>query len=84
MTSSKEYVSYVLDRLSEAAEASSRAMMGEYVLYYRDRVVGGIYDDRLLVKPIEAAPSLSSFRLPVNAPHCLRTEIVPQRVWKAT
>ena len=30
-------------------------MMGEYLLYYRGRLVGGIYDDRLLVKPVKAA-----------------------------
>ncbi len=58
MTSSKEYVSYVLDQLSEAGEVSYRAMMGEYVIYYRDKVVGGIYDDRFLVKPVEAAKAL--------------------------
>lgn len=58
MASSKEYVSYVLDQLSEAGEVSSRAMMGEYVIYYRDKVIGGIYDDRFLVKPTETAQAL--------------------------
>ncbi len=58
MASRKEYVEFVLEQLSEAGDVSSRAMMGEYVIYYRDKVVGGIYDDRFLVKPVEAAVSL--------------------------
>lgn len=58
MASSKESANYVLDQLSEAGEVSSRAMMGEYVVYYRDKVIGGIYDDRFLVKPVEAAKTL--------------------------
>ena len=55
MASSKEYLDYVLEQLSELDEVSFRAMMGEYILYYRGRVFGGIYDDRLLVKPVAAA-----------------------------
>lgn len=58
MASRKEYVEFVLEQLSEAGDVSSRAMMGEYVIYYRGKVVGGIYDDRFLVKPVEAAVSL--------------------------
>ncbi len=58
MASSKEYVEYVLDQLSEAGEVSSRAMMGEYVIYFRDKVIGGIYDNRFLVKPTESARAL--------------------------
>ncbi len=55
MASSKEYLDYVLEQLSELDDISYRAMMGEYILYYRGRVFGGIYDDRLLVKPVPAA-----------------------------
>ena len=55
MASTKEYLEFVLEQLSELEEISSRAMMGEYILYYREKVFGGIYDDRLLVKPIPAA-----------------------------
>ncbi len=55
MSSSKEYLEYVLDQLSDIEGVSSRAMMGEYVIYYRDKVLGGIYDDRFLVKPTESA-----------------------------
>lgn len=52
MASSKECVAYVIEQLNIATggNVSSRAMMGEYVVYYRDKVIGGIYDDRLLVK----------------------------------
>ena len=55
MASSKRYLEYVLDLLSELDDISYRAMMGEYVLYYRGRVFGGIYDDRFLIKPTESA-----------------------------
>lgn len=58
MSSSKEYVEYVLEQLSDAGEVSSRAMMGEYVVYYRGKVIGGIYDDRFLVKSTESARRL--------------------------
>lgn len=58
VSSSKEYVEYVLEQLSDAGEVSSRAMMGEYVVYFCDKVIGGIYDDRFLVKPTPAAVSL--------------------------
>ena len=51
MASSKEYLDFVLDQLSGLDGVSFRPMMGEYILYYRDKIVGGIYDDRLLVKP---------------------------------
>ena len=51
MASSKELLTFVLEQLSDLDSISYRAMMGEYILYYRDKIVGGIYDDRLLVKP---------------------------------
>ena len=54
VASSKEYLNFVLEQLSEADEVSHRAMMGEYILYCRGKVVGGIYDDRFLVKPVES------------------------------
>ena len=46
MVSSKEYLDFILDQLSELEEISYRAMMGEYIIYYRGKIVGGIYDDR--------------------------------------
>ena len=55
MASSKEYLQFVLEQLSDLEDISYRAMMGEYILYYRGKVVGGIYDDRLLVKPVPSA-----------------------------
>ena len=55
MASSKEYIEFVLDGCSGL---SARAMMGEYVLYYADKVVGGVYDNRLLVKPTKSAALL--------------------------
>ena len=58
MASSKEYLDFILDQLSGLDGVSYRAMMGEYIIYYRDRIPGGIYDDRFLVKPVPAALAL--------------------------
>ena len=58
MASNKEYLDFVLEQLSELEEITYRAMMGEYIIYYRGKIVGGIYDDRLLVKPVKTAISL--------------------------
>ena len=55
MASSKEYLHFVLEQLSDLDDISYRFMMGEYILYYRGKIVGGIYDDRLLVKKTKAA-----------------------------
>lgn len=55
MASSPEYLQFILEQLSDLDEISYRAMMGEYILYYRGKIVGGIYDDRLLVKPTASA-----------------------------
>lgn len=57
MASSREYLEFILGQLSGLEEITHRAMMGEYILYYRGRVIGGICDDRLLVKPVPAAVS---------------------------
>ena len=57
MASSKEYLQFILGQLAELEEISYRAMMGEFIIYYRGKIVGGIYDDRLLVKPVKAALS---------------------------
>ncbi len=58
MPSTKDYLDFILEQLSMLEGVSHRAMMGEYILYYRDRVFGGIYDDRFLVKPVNAAREL--------------------------
>ena len=55
MASTEGYLNYILDTLSETENVTYRKMMGEYILYYKGKVVGGIYDDRLLVKPVAAA-----------------------------
>ncbi len=55
MASKKEYLEFILEQLSELDDISYRAMMGEFIIYYRGKVVGGIYDDRFLVKPTKSA-----------------------------
>lgn len=69
MATSKELAERVMDTLSLAVggNVSSRPMMGEYVIYFRDKVIGGIYDDRLLVKPTASACAMlpeASMELP--------------------
>lgn len=59
MATRKEYVEFILSQLAPlGAELRCRAMMGEYVLYFREKVVGGVYDNRLLLKPVPAAHAL--------------------------
>ncbi len=55
MASSKEYLDFILGQLSALEDITYRAMMGEYVIYYKGKIVGGIYDDRFLVKPVKTA-----------------------------
>ena len=55
MASTKEYLDFILEQLSELAEITYKAMMGEYIIYYRGKIVGGIYDDRFLVKNVKTA-----------------------------
>jgi len=58
MASSKAYLAFILEQLSELDEISYKTMMGEYIIYYRGKVVGGIYDDRFLVKPVKSAVAM--------------------------
>ena len=58
MASSKEYLDFILDQLSELDGISWRKMMGEYILYRHGKIVGGIYDDRFLVKPTKSAAAM--------------------------
>lgn len=58
MASSKEYLEYVLEQLSSLDDITYKAMMGEYIIYYQGKIVGGIYDDRFLVKPTKSALDL--------------------------
>lgn len=55
MASSKEYLEFILGQLGDLEDIRYRPMMGEYILYYQDKVIGGIYDDRLLIKPTKSA-----------------------------
>lgn len=55
MASSREYLDFILEQLSGLERIAYRAMMGEFILYYRGKIVGGIYDDRFLVKPTKSA-----------------------------
>ena len=58
MASSKEYLDFILEQLSDLDDISYRAMMGEYIIYHRGKIVGGIYDDRLLVKSTKSAVAM--------------------------
>ena len=58
MASTKEYLDFILEQLSDLDEVSSRAMMGEYIIYFRGKIIGGIYDDRFLVKPTKSAAAM--------------------------
>ena len=58
MASSKEYLNYVLEQLSNLNNINYRAMMGEYIIYYKGKVIGGIYDNRFLIKPTKTAKSI--------------------------
>ena len=55
MPSSKEYLIFILEQLSGLKDVTYKPMMGEFLIYYRGKLVGGIYDDRLLVKPVKSA-----------------------------
>lgn len=55
MASGRSYLDFILNQLSELENITYRAMMGEYIIYYSEKIIGSIYDDRLLVKPISSA-----------------------------
>ena len=55
MASGREYLDFILEQLSELDGIAYRPMMGDYILYMRGKIIGGIYDDRFLVKPTKAA-----------------------------
>lgn len=67
MASSKDYLTFVLEQLTDLDGVTYRAMMGEYILYFREKIVGGIYNNRLLIKPVPSAISLmptATYELP--------------------
>lgn len=55
MASSKDLLEFVLEQLSILPDITYRAMMGEFIIYYRGKIIGGIYDNRLLIKPTSSA-----------------------------
>ena len=55
MPSTREFLSFILEQLSGLEEITYKSMMGEFLLYYRGKLIGGIYDNRFLVKPISSA-----------------------------
>ena len=69
MATGKEYFGFVSDQLSELEGISYRSMMGEYIIYYRGKIIGGIYDDRLLLKPTKSAVAMmpdAKYELPYD------------------
>ena len=58
MASSKDYLEFILDQLSSLDEISYKLMMGEYIIYYQGKIIGGIYDDRFLIKPTKSAKEM--------------------------
>ncbi len=85
MASSREYLEYILEQLSELGDIDCRAMMGEYIIYYKGKIAGGIYDDRFLVKPVKAAVSMmpdAAFEIPYEgAKEMLLVEDVDNRAF---
>lgn len=58
MASSKDYLEFILEQLSLLEDITCKPMMGEYIIYYKGRIAGGIYDNRFLVKPVKSACAL--------------------------
>lgn len=56
MASSKDYLAFVLDQFANP-DVTFKPMMGEFLLYYKGKLFGGIYDDRFLIKPTKEALS---------------------------
>ena len=79
MATGKAYLAFVLDQLSGLEGVSCRPMMGEYVIYYQGKVVGGIYDDRFLVKPTASARELMPDAVP-ELPYPGAKEMLPADV----
>jgi TfoX/Sxy family transcriptional regulator of competence genes len=58
MASTQGYLEFLKEQLAGLEGVTWRKMMGEYLLYCRGKLVGGVYDDRLLIKPTPAALTL--------------------------
>lgn len=87
MASSKDYLEYVLEQLAELDGITYKPMMGEFILYYRGKIIGGIYDNRFLVKPVKSVISLMpevTYELPyVGAKEMLLVENVEDKEFLA-
>ena len=75
MASSKEYMDFIKEQLAGAAGVTYRAMMGEYIVYCRGKIVGGVYDDRFLVKPTKSARAMTP-DAPLELPYDGATEML--------
>ena len=88
MASSKEYLDFILEQLGALDQITYKAMMGEYIIYYRGKIVGGIYDDRFLVKPVKSAVALmpnAKYELPYpGAKEMLLVEDVDDKTFLQT
>lgn len=58
MATSKDFLNYLIEQLKDISEISFRPMMGEYLLYYRGKLVGDICDNRVFIKPVASAKNL--------------------------
>lgn len=87
MPSDKGYLEYILEQLSELDDITCKAMMGEYIICYKGKITGGIYDNRFLVKPVKAAVRLmpdAKYELPYEgAKEMLLVENVDDRIFLA-
>ncbi|MDE5570330.1 MAG: TfoX/Sxy family protein [Ruminococcus sp.] len=87
MATSKEYYNFIMEQLSELENVRSRKMMGEYIIYYKNKVIGGIYDNRFLIKPTESARNFmpdAPLELPYeNAKEMLLVENIDDRQFLA-
>lgn len=68
MATTKEYLNFILDQLNQLDDITHRSMMGEYIIYYRGKIAAYICDDRLLVKPVQAAKTLMP-KAPLEPPY---------------
>lgn len=87
MSSSKDFLGFVLDQLSILPDITYRAMMGEYIIYYRGKIVGGIYDNRLLIKPTKSISKIIpnpklEIPYPKGRPMVMITDIENQELLK--
>ena len=85
MASSKEYLEFILEQLAELDGITYRMMMGEYIIYYQGKIVGDIYDNRFLVKPLQSAKNYmpnAKYELPyAGAKEMLLVEDVDNRAF---